>query len=101
MNTVAIPATNLRCWLIGGFTLLWVLDMLFTLIFVMNYGLDMEVNPICRELLRMGPGYFILAKVGVWFLYLCASEYMKTWIHIILVCIMLPVTAAGAVVAFV
>ena len=92
-----------------AFTLLWILDAIFTTMLVIQYGPDMELNPFLRwSIVNFGLwtlwAYKALSWTGWWYVN-AAYEKEKgkpvTWLlDGALVAIMIPVCYAGFKVAF-
>ena len=91
------------------FSWLWLLDTVFTTVFVSNLGLEAEANPIIRNVMAYwGFGGFWLLKALIlsgWVLIngLYKDTYKKELdpiINICLVLLMIPVVLAGGIMAF-
>lgn len=100
----------MHTWLFRIFTVLWILDTVFTTIFIGKYGVDMEANRFLR---------FMIHNYGIWTLWAFKALSYGAWygakhmykvnkgrpfpwyVDGIFVLIMIPVCYMGAVVAFV
>lgn len=93
--------------LFAAFSVLWLLDTVFTLMFVGNFGIDAEGNPIMRwVLLHTGGAGFVAVKLltgVILFPFLDHPRVRGGFMRILLiglVVMMVPVVAAGGVLAF-
>jgi Domain of unknown function (DUF5658) len=91
------------------FSWLWLLDTVFTTLFVSELGLEAEANPLIRNVIEFwGFGGFWLLKALIlsgWILLnsLYKDKYNKelpSFINICLTLIMIPVVIAGGLMAF-
>lgn len=92
---------NRLCWI---FSVLWILDIIFTLIFVNIGGLDVEANPLMRLAFEhTGNVGFILIKLAVlaffWYITKLRTIEWVRWVTIGLNLIMLHVVIMGALTA--
>lgn len=90
------------------FSLLWIADTVFTLMFVHKYGLESEANPMIRHIMAYyGPVTFCVLKLitwGGWYLAQLNYKHKRNkevhWaLNAALVLIMLPVVTAGGIMA--
>jgi hypothetical protein len=91
------------------FSLLWLLDTVFTTIFVRDLGLEAEANPLIRNVIEFWgfSGFWLLKALILsgWMLLnsLYKDKYNKelpSFINICLTFIMIPVVVTGAIMAF-
>lgn len=84
------------------FTLLWTCDTIFTIIFTYHGGLDLEANPLMRQLLIMEHGYvgFIVIKLAALSFWLTFASRAKIWVHVLLNVVMLYPVGLGGIMAW-
>lgn len=83
------------------FTLLWTCDTIFTIIFTYHGGLDLEANPLMRQLI-MEYGYvgFVAIKLATLTLWLIFASRAKIWVHVLLNVIMVCPVILGGIMAW-
>ena len=65
---------------------LTVIDGIFTYIFVSNFGVDLEANPVMRWVLTtFGWKGFAMYKIGATFLLLLVHDKVSEWVYYILI----------------
>lgn len=84
---------------------LWILDIIFTLIFVNIGGLDVEANPLIRFVFEYSGnlGFIIVKLATLWFFCYIISIQKIVWVKpvtIMLNLIMVPVVIMGAMTAY-
>lgn len=87
-------------------SILWVLDIIFTLIFVNIGGLDVEANPLMRlAFIHTGDVGFVAIKLAVlgffWYYTRLVQHDWVRWVTIGLNLLMLYVAILGAMTAYV
>lgn len=83
------------------FILLWVLDTLFTTLFVDRLGLEAEANPIIRFIIQnYGFVSFLIFKFVVLIPIILLRHHVSNWILVLLNLIMFPVVILGGIMAF-
>lgn len=88
-------------WLLLVFSLFWLADTVFTLMFVGALGLEAEANPLVRGLMqRFGPMGLITFKVAAIIPLVAIHRHVPTWVYSALILIMLPVVYFGGKMAF-
>lgn len=94
----------LKIILITTFTLLWVLDTVFTSMFVTRYGLEAEANVIVSWVIQHCDmiGFYFFKSLTWSFLifanciyYIKYNKILTCWIDMILITLMLPVVYLG------
>jgi len=93
--------STFRLILLLIFLWLWMLDTAFTLVFVTKHGLMAEANPIMRELLNMGYGYFVVVKAALATLIAMIHEHIPTWAYVAINIVLIPVTIMAGIMAVV
>lgn len=85
----------------AAFSVLWMADTVCTSVFVAKYGVEMEANPVMRWLIAThGILSFIGVKLFLLAFILALKQHVKTWVYAALAVLLLPVSIAGAIVAF-
>ena len=90
------------------FSLMWLADTIFTLMFVQKYGIEAEANPLLRYVMETGGMVSFcgvkLATWGIWYYaQLMYKEHNKKEINCtfnaLLIAIMAPVVITGGIMA--
>ena len=84
------------------FSLLWLADTMFTIVFVGKLGYQMEANPMMRwVLMYLGYVAFVWVKFLTWAFWIYMQRHLRTlWAHAVLVVMMIPIVFRGAQMAF-
>lgn len=82
-------------------SVLWLLDTVFTLVFVHKHGFVMEANPLMRwALYNLGFFGFIVIKFYAFVPLFLLRQHIHNLIFVCLILILIPVVVMGALVAF-
>lgn len=95
------PPTPADIALVLLFTVLWVLDTVFTIIFTMLGGLELEANPLLQYVITY-TGYqgFVFVKLIPLVLWLMFAYHARLWIHVMLNAIMVTPVLWGGIMAW-
>lgn len=84
-----------------AFAFLWTADVVTTIAFTTKHGLEMEANPLMREVIaELGYGGFSLIKLAVLIMWFALAGRMATWLLVGAVAVMLPIVIVNSIVAW-
>lgn len=87
--------------MLSSFIALWLADIALTLMFVKQYGVDMEANPLMHRVLVEGGSIgFIAVKTAVLLPLVPLHKHISKWIYAGLVLVMIPVIIMNTQVVF-